>query len=97
VSYPLLGLAEIALEQQRAADALPLAERGLVLRDQPGSPPRDVADARFILARALWETGGSRSRAHDLAMQARASFQAEDASKSVGEVDAWLASHELER
>jgi tetratricopeptide (TPR) repeat protein len=95
LSYPLLGLAEIALAQQRAADALPLAERGLVLREQPGSPPRDVADARFILARALWEAGGSQSRAHELAMQARASFQADDAIESVGKVDAWLESHEL--
>jgi tetratricopeptide (TPR) repeat protein len=92
VSYPLLGLAEIALEQQRAADALPMAERGLALREQPGVPQRDVADARFILARALLETGGSRTRAHDLAMQARESFQTADASKAVGKVDAWLAS-----
>jgi tetratricopeptide (TPR) repeat protein len=91
LSYPLLGLAEIALEQQRAADALPLAERGLALRDQPGQRPADVANARFIVAQALWETGGSRSRAHDLAMQARASFQSVDVAK----VDAWLASHEL--
>jgi tetratricopeptide (TPR) repeat protein/predicted Ser/Thr protein kinase len=97
VSYPLLGLAEIALAQQRAADALPLAERGLALREQPGTLPRDLADARFILARVLWEANGSRSRAHDLAMQARASFQDVDASEAVDKVDAWLASHELER
>jgi tetratricopeptide (TPR) repeat protein/predicted Ser/Thr protein kinase len=97
LSFPLLGLAEIALAQQRAADALPLAERGLALREQPGSLPPDVAGARFILARALWEAGGSKSRAHELAMQARAGFRADDASKSLGKVDAWLASHDLSR
>ena len=95
VSYPLLGLAEIALEQRRFEDALPLAERGFTLRDQPGAPAKDVADARFILAQALWEAGGSRSRAHELATEARQNFLDANASKSADKVDAWLASHEL--
>ena len=95
VSYPLLGLAEIALAQQRFDDALPLAERGFTLRDQPGAPAKDMADAHFILAQALWEAGGSRSRAHELAKEARTIFLDADASESAAKIDTWLASHQL--
>jgi tetratricopeptide (TPR) repeat protein/predicted Ser/Thr protein kinase len=51
LSWPLFALAEIALAQGRPADALPLAKRSLAIREQAGSLPKDLEEARALLAK----------------------------------------------
>ena len=52
---------------------------------------------RFQLARALWLTGGDRTRAHDLAVAAEAASAGSFplAIKRHAEVTRWLASHSI--
>lgn len=70
LAYDLLGLADGELEAGKQADAIAHYERALALRVAHGSPPVEVAEARFSLARALVKTRGDRVRAMKLATQA---------------------------
>ena len=51
-----------------------------------------VAEARFLVAEALWGTGGDRHRALDLAARARAGFAAAGPAgrKPLAELDHWM-------
>jgi eukaryotic-like serine/threonine-protein kinase len=101
---PLGSLAEIALAEGRASDALPLVQRMVSLREQEGAPARELAEARFLLARALWDApadaGGDPARAIDLAEEARTVLRDAGARESEGAfaeslpaVERWLAEH----
>jgi tetratricopeptide (TPR) repeat protein/predicted Ser/Thr protein kinase len=92
LAYPLFTLAEIALAQTRPADALPLAERSLLLREKAGSAPAEIAKTRFLVARALWDTG-ARAKAIERAEQARAAMRELGNAKTLAEIEGWLASH----
>jgi eukaryotic-like serine/threonine-protein kinase len=88
-----LALTDLALGRAAAAVALlepaidPLARIGV---------PENLAEARFALARALWDSGGDRARALAAAVAAR------DAYVGLGDlfagphaaVDAWLRAHQ---
>jgi tetratricopeptide (TPR) repeat protein len=96
VATSLVGLAEISLAQQRPHDAIGLANRALKVREAADSPPEEVADARFVLARSLWESDREHIRAIELAKQAQEGFRragSGNASERAA-VDAWLAEHE---
>jgi hypothetical protein len=66
---------------------------------EQGRTPKHTAEARFLLARALWDApvdgGRDRTRAVPLAEQARAGFfeGGEATANNVAEVDAWLREH----
>jgi tetratricopeptide (TPR) repeat protein len=77
VAYPLVGLAASYLELGRAAEALPLAERALRLREHGHVGRAELADARFVTARALMATGTPKDvrRALDLARKAAEAVQ----------------------
>jgi serine/threonine-protein kinase len=90
----LLLIAKAALADGHARAALPAAERAVDIIDkQPGYPPVEAAEPRFVLAQVLWETHGDRLRARSLAEQARAT--AVEPSFSPAQIDEWLASHSL--
>ncbi|MBL8949319.1 MAG: serine/threonine protein kinase [Myxococcaceae bacterium] len=72
---PLEGLAMVALAQQRPAEAVPLAERALALREGSPTGPAAAAKVRFLLARALWESGKDRERADELLASARGALE----------------------
>jgi eukaryotic-like serine/threonine-protein kinase len=91
LAHPLIGLAEVALEQRRHDDAVVLARRAVTV-EQARVPPREVADARFVLARALVEAGSSRAEAVALAEQARDAYR-EAGSDALDEVERWLEAH----
>jgi tetratricopeptide (TPR) repeat protein len=95
VAYPLVGLATVALAQHRPIDALPLAQRAVALREKGGVATGFLAEARFVLAQALWESpvdeGRDRARAVTLAKQARDVFR--DLGKGFAEVEQWLDDH----
>jgi hypothetical protein len=86
---------EVELPRNRPREARILLERALATANLEQMDPRDRGALRSSLARALWESGGDRSRARALARAAREDFaaagkrSADDADK----VAAWLAAH----
>jgi tetratricopeptide (TPR) repeat protein len=100
LTRPLDGLAEIALERGRPLDAVPLAQRVVTVREAAGVPPHELAHARFLLARALWDApvdgGGDRPRAVLLAEQARDAYRdlGKVGAETLAEIETWLAEHD---
>ena len=94
LSHSLLGLAEVALAEQRFVEAVALAERAVLLRETSKLPETELAEARFVLARARWETGAS-PRAVELAEQALEGYRRAAATKSeeLSKVEHWLETH----
>jgi len=88
----LADLAGFHLDAGHPERALPIAERAVrVAESRPADAnPGDLADARFALAAALWDTHGDRARAKKLAEQARDAQP--DAEKKAATVK-WLAEH----
>ncbi|RMG97526.1 MAG: serine/threonine protein kinase [Deltaproteobacteria bacterium] len=96
MSYPLVGLAEVALAKRRPQDAVRHAERAVALREGGKTSPEDLAEARFVLARALWAADRDQARALELAAKARDAYReaGKAREKELGEVEAWLAERE---
>ncbi len=76
----------------RAREALAELERVLPL--VPDAKP-DHAIFDFGLARALWATRGSKTRALGLARRARDAFAASHRTRQAAQVDAWLTRRDL--
>jgi len=97
LAYPLLGLANVALDQREFDTARAHAERAVSIREAGEVAPPLVAEARFTLARALWNDRAGRKRAHALAQQARDAMAATEGPSEtdvdITEVDTWLAKH----
>jgi tetratricopeptide (TPR) repeat protein len=91
VAYALVPLGKTLIATKRAAESVPVLERAVRIRDrrEPNQPL--VAEARFGLARAIWEAGGDRGRARQLATAAR-DFYVRDPGlmKQAKEVEVWL-------
>lgn len=84
------GLADVLLEQGEIGKAQRLASEALSERQRLGLSPADVAEVRFVLARAA-QSAGERREAKALAVQARS--EAEERSSLVERIDAWLRRH----
>jgi serine/threonine protein kinase/tetratricopeptide (TPR) repeat protein len=84
----------LRLDQQQPESAVPMLERALEIRQRSEIDQTLVAETRFLLARALWDSGGSRTRARSLATNARKDFEARR-SQRVHAVDAWLSARDL--
>jgi tetratricopeptide (TPR) repeat protein/tRNA A-37 threonylcarbamoyl transferase component Bud32 len=98
VAYPVQGLAQVALAQGRSADAVQLAERAVAVREKGNATPDLMADARFVLAQALWKAprakGRDRARALTLANQARDAYRGIKGDENdLAEANAWLTEH----
>jgi tetratricopeptide (TPR) repeat protein len=84
------GRVRLRLGEARAAMA-PL-ETAVRIREARRGDPRDLAEARFLLARALWDGGGDRGLARELAQRARVTYAARPwFREQLVAVDAWLA------
>jgi len=84
-----VGFAELSLHAPARAVA-PL-EQSIALREAAGLAPAEMVQARFALARALWEVGKDRRRAKALAVSAReGALEHQDATEA-GEIAGWLA------
>jgi len=100
LAHALVGLARIALAKHRPGDALPLAERAVALREKRDIAPELLAEARFELARALWDAptdaSHDRVRARGLAEQARDALRAvgKAGARQLATVEAWLSAPE---
>ncbi|MEX1366338.1 MAG: serine/threonine-protein kinase [Nannocystaceae bacterium] len=101
VAYPLTGLGEALLALGAAADAVPVLERALAIRTPHEVDSGDLAENRFLLARALWTApaaqGRDRARARTLAIRARDAYAARgDATpQELSAVQTWLTRHRL--
>jgi tetratricopeptide (TPR) repeat protein len=95
VALALTQLGEAELLRRDAGAALPLLERALAAREHKLEDPTNLARIRFALARALWETGGDRKRAVELAASAHVAFSARAAGfkRQLLAVGDWLAHH----
>ncbi|MCA9649806.1 MAG: serine/threonine protein kinase [Myxococcales bacterium] len=98
LALSLLGLAKIGIEREEHDVARQHAERAVAIREAGQMPPELVAEARFVLARALGNDPDQRARARELAEQARdawSSAGSEDrqTKEYLGEVEKWLAGH----
>jgi tetratricopeptide (TPR) repeat protein len=77
----LLALGLLRLDRGEPALAAPLLERSVAGYEKAGGDPRDIAENRFALARALWDTGD----------KVRARKLAEDAATVLPTAKEWLA------
>jgi hypothetical protein len=87
----MVELAELDLALGK--DAVPAAQRALALAtEQPeATSPDELAEARFVLARALWAASRDRPRALALARDAGALAEASPDRRAA--IEAWLAEH----
>jgi eukaryotic-like serine/threonine-protein kinase len=97
-SWPLHGIGNARLEQGAAAAAIQVLEDALRLReaDEPEGyvvAEYVVAETRFSLARALWDSGRDRKRSLRLAHQARKTFESHRFPRLERAVVQWLAKH----
>ncbi len=95
LAIALLGLAHIALETNRAAEAATYARRALDSRERLRLGATEIADAQWLLARAQWESGGDRAEARQLAKRAVETYAAagEKFATPLAEARAWLTKH----
>jgi tetratricopeptide (TPR) repeat protein/predicted Ser/Thr protein kinase len=90
---PLETLGALYLDQGRPDLAVPPLERAAgIYERQPPVFLRWSAETRFLLARALWETGRDRPRALDLARRAREDSMKMPESARIGlaDLNPWL-------
>jgi tetratricopeptide (TPR) repeat protein len=91
LAYPLTGQGQALLLQGRPAAATPPLERALRLRTRSDPEPQRLGETRFALARALWDGGGDRSRARELATAARELYSAAPGMAArIRDIDTWL-------
>jgi serine/threonine protein kinase/tetratricopeptide (TPR) repeat protein len=88
----LIGLGQAYLGKKEPARAVAPLERAVRLRLAYPDSPVQLASARFMLARALWESGRDKSQALRVAEQAREHYVRWGvARKELSSVKAWLA------
>jgi serine/threonine-protein kinase len=76
----------------RTQDGLPLLERALAIREKVGRSPGGIAEAKWQLGRALWESGSDKQRGLALVHEARPKL---NGMRQAREIDSWLAAHQL--
>jgi eukaryotic-like serine/threonine-protein kinase len=88
-----LDLGRALLEAKQPRDALVPLEKALAGWERAKPTPVERANTRLLLARALWDAKGDRTRALRLAHEARAlaSEAGEAGARVLESVDAWLA------
>ena len=84
-----VGFAQLSLHAP--AKAVGPLEQSIALREAAGLAPAEMVQARFALARALWEAGHDRRRAKALAVSAREGALVHKDAAAAGEIAGWLA------
>jgi tetratricopeptide (TPR) repeat protein/predicted Ser/Thr protein kinase len=94
LAYPLTGLGRALILEGRAGEAIAPLNRALALRVAAKDARVRLGETRFALARALWDAGGDRKRAHALGTAARDDFASPPARpEKTREIDGWLERH----
>ena len=96
IATTLNTLGHVELNRHQPQAAVVTLGRSLAMWEKIGSSDlAPTAAVRFLLARALWESGRDRARALSLATQAHAEYVKVGAKSKteLAEVDTWLAAH----
>lgn len=93
VAEEITAIADIERRLGRHQAALRRLERALRMIENLELEPGITARTHFALAEAIWDTGGSRERAVQLARRARADLApfADDEGALLADIDHWLA------
>ena len=90
----LNGIGASYLGQDEPEPALAPLERALAIREKSGAEPSQIGETRFLLARALWDSGRDRARAATLAQAAKSAYGDKAPWRDkVDAIDRWLAQH----
>ncbi|MEM7156821.1 MAG: tetratricopeptide repeat protein [Myxococcota bacterium] len=89
----LVALANASLAGNTPHAAREHAQRAVAIAQENSMTPRQLAEARFVLARAQWSDGGDRAAAVELARRAREAFaeHGADNQRDLVAVQRWLA------
>jgi serine/threonine-protein kinase len=94
LAYPLAGLGDSYLAVHEAKLAVAPLDRAVRIRDAAEPDRMLVAETAFSLAQALWESGGSRPRARQLAAEALAIYRTQPAPGArLDAAERWLVAH----
>lgn len=96
-AIPLVGMAEVELARGNPRKGLDFARRTMDIFERGDPPPLSLAEAQFVLAKALDATGQSDDRVTRLVQEARAAYadRRETSSRELKEIDAWMSSRGL--
>jgi len=88
----LSDLCEVEIAMDKPADCIPHGQRAVAAITARGvdADPLELADARYVLARAMWEAKLDRPHARQIAMQAQAEHPLAERRQIMSE---WLAQH----
>ena len=91
----LTGLGELELDRKQPARALPSLTQALAIAEKRADDVVPLAEARFALARAEWDSGADHARARARARAARLGYAGARAQEAqLAAVDEWLAKHQ---
>ncbi len=95
MAYSLINLAEVALASGEYDTARDYAERIIDLSERADVRPSSTIQARFVLARVLWNDPSKRTKARAMVERARDELAAigVDANDELAEVQNWLDEH----
>ena len=93
LAYSLENIGQAYLGLRKPQEAVTALERALQIHDKNRHDLGDTAEARFALARALWEGGRDRKRAGALAEQARQGYEHNKDEKHLAVVKKWQQDH----
>jgi tetratricopeptide (TPR) repeat protein len=94
LGFALTGIGISYLIEGNPSSALAPLERALKIRSSKELERSRIAETRFALARALWDSNRDRGRARVLASDAKRDFVAATKALGAADVDAWLRDHE---
>ncbi|WP_257457970.1 serine/threonine-protein kinase [Archangium lipolyticum] len=89
----LAGIGRSQMALNAPAQAVAPLERALELTDSPRIGPEAAAELRFLLAQALWDSGGGKESARELASRALEALRQAKQETEASRVTAWLESH----
>lgn len=92
-AFGLQGLGDSKLVQGEPADAIPYLRDALRIRETSAEPDVLLAETRFSLARALWESGRDKKHALQLAKRAKDALVPLNFPRRKRTVARWLADH----
>jgi eukaryotic-like serine/threonine-protein kinase len=95
-SFPLQGIGNARLLQGQPGAAIAPLEEALRIREARSPIKVVVAETRFSLGRALWESGRDRKRGINLAQEARKALGSHAFPRRERKVVDWLAEHQQE-
>jgi len=95
IPFALQGIGTSRLASGHPEAAVPFLEDALRRREASDPIPSNIAESRFSLARALWDSARDRRRALNLAMTARQAYAAGNFRRNEQAVADWLATHRL--